>query len=326
MRTHFFTALLILPLYIYGQQVRVSDKACIAEAVNISNTFGEQLWKGFNKVPFSLLLVTEDYEYLMFHDNPTDDFKLLENDKVLKTKIYYRDRKFSKNLLATFQAVNGANCIVVGTPENTGKSTSEWIITLVHEHFHQYSYGSKNYHKEVAGLDLANGDKTGMWMLNYAFPYDDETVIDAYNNYTNSVKGLVAKMSNGSDYKKELKAYKKNRKSFKNILDSNDYKYFSFQLWQEGVARYTEYKFLELLDDYTPSEAVKNMNDFMPFSKLKTTLKERALNNLTALHLNESKRVCFYAVGMAEGLVLDKLNPNWRQHYLTNKFFLENYR
>ena len=47
---------------------------------------------------------------------------------------------------------------------------------------------------------------------------------------------------------------------------------------------------------------------------------------INSLKLEKSKRVCFYAVGMAEGLTLDKLNPKWRKDYFANKFYLESLR
>jgi len=165
-----------------------------------------------------------------------------------------------------------------------------------------------------------------MWMLNFDFAYADENVQKAYQKYTSSIKDVLNNLENGLSYNNSLKSYKKARKKFKSTLSNDDYKYFSFQLWQEGIARYTEYKILELLENYKASKAVQELNDFIPFHKLKTTLKNRELKNLTTLKLNESKRVCFYSIGMAEGLLLDKINPDWRKHYLSKKFFLEKYR
>ncbi len=41
-------------------------------------------------------------------------------------------------------------------------------------------------------------------------------------------------------------------------LKPDDYKYFSFQVWQEGIARYTEYKFLEAM------AAARNTKNTLP--------------------------------------------------------------
>ena len=316
---------LIIPLFLCGQALRENDKIRILEAVTIADVYGESLWKGVHKIPFSMILITEDLEYLLYHDNPTEDFKLLNYDSVLNTNIYYRQRQFDKRLLATFPAINNTNCIVVGTPENTNKSSSEWIITLLHEHFHQYTYAAKNYNEAVNNLDLSNGDRTGMWMLNYKFPYQNPKVIETYTAYVAALKAALLQEAQKETFKTALEHYRNKRADFKASLAPSDYRYFSFQLWQEGIARYTEYKFLELLKDYKPSKAVRELEDFIPFSELYKTHKTKALNQLTKLSLSKDKRVCFYAVGMIEGLLLDLQNPNWHSQYLNQKFYLEHY-
>lgn len=126
--------------------MRYEDKIRIREAINISKQMGEKIWNGINKVPFVILLVTDSLEFLVNHPYPSDDFKLSEDDKILNTKILYRKRLFPDFYLATFPAVNGVNCIVVGTPEKTNKNSSDWTITLLHEHFHQYQFTSQHYY------------------------------------------------------------------------------------------------------------------------------------------------------------------------------------
>jgi len=116
-------------------EMRYEDKIRIREAISIANEFGDKIWKGINDVPFVLILITDSVEFLINHPYPSDDFMLSGKDSILKTSIYYRPKQFDKQFLATFPAVNGVNCIVVGTPENTGKSSTDWTITLLHEHF-----------------------------------------------------------------------------------------------------------------------------------------------------------------------------------------------
>ena len=44
---------------------------------------------------------------------------------------------------------------------------------------------------------------------------------------------------------------------------------------------------------------------------------------LTAAKLDKAKRTAFYAVGAAEGLVLDRAKPAWRKQYFEEKFSLD---
>jgi len=308
-------------------KIQEKERLCIAEAIKIAERYSSSLWKDFDKTPFTLLLVTDDYEFLIRHPNPSEDFTFLKYDPLLKSDIYYRDTKFSTGFLATFPAVNGINCIVVGTPENTGRNTSEWIITLLHEHFHQYVYNSSNYYKAVNTLDLANGDNTGMWMLNYPFPYQDEAVITAFKSYTSALKTLsLIDDKESSAFKTSYASYQKNRTNFKASISDKDYRYFSFQLWQEGISRYTEIKFLEEMHNYEVSASIKKLKDFVDFNYYLKALLKTETKKLESYHLAKNKRVCFYALGMAEGLILDKLKPNWRSNYLNEKFFLEKYQ
>ena len=312
---------------VQGQELpkmRTEDKIRIKEAISISNKFGNEIWPGINDAPFVLLLVTDTVEFLINHPYPSADFKLSEEDDILQTKVFYRKQQFSKAFLATFPAVNGVNCIVVGTPENTGKSSTDWIITLLHEHFHQFQYTQKDHYASVAGLNLANGDETGMWQLNYPLPYDSLPVSSQYSKYTMALSNTVSGINN-KDFRKLLTQYSSERKKLIGLFKPSDYKYFSFQLWQEGIARYTEYKFLEALDDYTPSIEIAGLPDFIPFNKFREQFLKLHLGSVTALKFETEKRVCFYDIGLAEGILLDKLNPQWRSQYFASRFFLEKY-
>jgi hypothetical protein len=314
-------------VFSFGQSVpglRNADKVRIKEAMNTSTQFGDKLFEGYNAVPFAIVLITDSIEFLINHPNPSSDFKLVGKDSALNTDIYYRKRQFNPTFLATFPAVNGLSCIVVGTPENTKKNSTEWIITLLHEHFHQYQNAAPDYYQEVNELNLSGGDQTGMWMLNYPFPYDSLPVRNQYELYT---KVLLATINNinGSGYNANLEQYLSERKKFKSILSDSDYRYFSFQVWQEGLARYTEFNFLEMLTDYIPSKEVLALPGFISFPDLKIKMQRNETKNLLANKLNESKRVCFYSIGFAEGIILDKLNDSWRKNYLSDKFYIENY-
>ena len=310
----------------FGQtpRMRFEDKIRIREAISISNELGNKIWKGIDEVPFVVLLVTDSVEYLINHPYPSDDFKLSEFDSILNTQIFYRPKQLPNWYLATFPAVSGVNCIVVGTPENTNKHTSDWILTLLHEHFHQYQFTSPDYFKSVDGLDLSGGDQTGMWQLNYAFPYDSTIVLEQYKKYTLALATTLSAI-NKTGFKKEFKNYLAARNKFKQQLSIKDYRYFSFQIWQEGIARYTEYKFLQLLNNYQPSKEVQELPGFISFAALKDEFDKNQYSAVTGLKLESDKRVCFYAIGFAEGILLDKLSPAWRNRFLTNKFYIEKY-
>ncbi|MBK8984432.1 MAG: hypothetical protein IPM38_19460 [Ignavibacteria bacterium] len=305
-------------------EMRYDDKIRIREAINIANEFGEKIWKEINDVPFVLILVTDSVEFLINHPYPSDDFTLSGTDSILKTEIYYRAKQFNKHFLATFPAVNGVNCIVVGTPENTVKHSTDWTITLLHEHFHQYQYSYPDYFTGVNNLGLSGGDQTGMWQLNYPFPYDNSIITEQYKKYSSALSKTLAVIET-DEFEEYFTKYISERNKLKQLLKPADYSYFSFQIWQEGIARYTEYKFLELLSNHKPSEELSQLSDFVAFDKYKDDFYKSKISLLNQQSIENDKRICFYEIGFAEGLLLDKLNPEWRDNYLTDKFYIENY-
>src|SRR5205823_14623694 len=114
-------------------------------------------------------------------------------------------------------------------------------ISMLHEHFHQLQDSQPNSYAETEALNLSHGDQTGMWMLNYAFPYDSPEVKQQFSVLSRLlVEALQAK--NKSVFSTRLAAYLEARRQLQKMLSADDYKYFSFQLWKEGLARYTEYR------------------------------------------------------------------------------------
>jgi len=305
-------------------EIRNEDKLRISEAKNISNFTGDKIWKGISKVPFTMLLISDSTEYLINFPGSPEEFGLSYFDDELNSKVYYRRRELNKGFFATFPAFSGINCIVAGTPENTGKNSTDWIITILHECFHLYQFTSENYYESVNALNLSKGDNTGMWQLNYAFPYEDSLLNIQYENYVIALTDAVYNIDK-NDFDEYFDRYISERLRFKELLSPDDYSYMSLQLWQEGIAEYTEYKFLESMGAYSTSKNVAELSDFIPFDLYKTKHFEDNMKTLSELRLSEGKRVCFYAPGFAEGILLDKVYPEWRDEYLLNKFSVDDY-
>src|SRR5690606_10038020 len=169
-------------------------------------------------VPFAVLLVTPEHEFLVRHPDPSDDFRrVTAYDSLLESAVYVRDRQFPLNLLATFPAVSDLPTVVVGRPAQTGKTSTFWAITLLHEHFHQLQYAQSDYAEAVASLDLAGEDQTGMWMLNYPFPYDSSAIVEPFSNYRDELLRTLQgshEMKNSID----LEAYRSARARIQDAL------------------------------------------------------------------------------------------------------------
>ena len=327
MRRALFVWFVLLASAVGAQDLGLSpaDRSRIAEAQRIVAESGETLWPGWQYAPFAILLVTADKEYLVNSLTRSPEFELVGQDPLLGSNVYARTRVFDPGLLATFPAVAGIPTIVIGQPENTEASTStRWALTLAHEHFHQWQMSQPDYYTETEGLGLAKDDTTGMWMLNYPFPYDDDTVNAAFANMSRTLRDVVFAID-GRGFRGKFDAFRKARAAFKAVLSDDDYAYFSFQVWQEGIARYTEYRLARSSALHAPSASFKELPDFVPFDKQAAELKGRVMSQLLNADLEEQRRTAFYHIGAAEGILLDKVSPGWRDHYFTQKFYVENY-
>lgn len=303
------------------------DRIRLAEAFRLGEAVGNRVWKDWDKAPFAVLLVTPENEFLIRHPRPSEDFTLVAYDSLLKSNVYFRKRTQRTDFLATFPAVGGVSTIVIGQAENTSAKTSTpWVVTVLHEHFHQLQNSQPTYYADVNALELSRGDQTGMWMLNFAFPYKDAKVKEQFSALSRLL-AEVLQTKKRSEFSAKLKAYVRAREAFRQMLSPDDYRYFSFQVWQEGIARYTEYRVAEsAAKRYRPGREFRALKDYTPFKDVADSLlNKQILPSLPTLQLDKSERLVFYPFGAAEGLLLDRANPKWRSRYLAEKFYVERY-
>ena len=300
-----------------------TDRVRLAEVFRLAAAVDTKIWKDWRQAPFTVLLITDEYEFLIRHPSPSQDFSLIAFDPMLNSNVYFRKRVFQKDYLATFPVVGGISTIVVGQAENTtAKTSTPWVVTLLHEHFHQFQDSWPGMYSDVAALNLARGDTSGMWMLNFPFPYESADIVKQASLVGTLLNEALA--SEKKDFSARLQAYLEARRGLQKMLSADDYKYLSFQLWKEGIARYTEYHVAKLAaTDYTPSAGFKSLKDYTPYKETADSLRKRIVTDLAALPLASYKRVAFYSLGAGEGLLLDRANPNWRRDYFKNKFFIE---
>jgi hypothetical protein len=325
----FVIVLCCFSLSLFAQQgspeIRYEDKIRFKEALRFFNQTGHTLWSGWVDAPFGIVLVTNDNEYLINHSAPSEDFKSIGFDTILNTEIFIRARKFPANFLATFNAVNNIPTIVVGQPENAGRSSLGWVKVLLHEHFHQLQYSKADYVEKTKGLDLAGDDSTGMWMLNYPFPYEDDKVANQYAVLTLAAKNTA--FASHGDFENKYKDFMEEKQKFKSMLSEKDYRYFSFQIWQEGIAQYTENQMIQMMIDnnYSLSDEFKLLKDYKPIDSFYVRMNDNLKENAEKLDLRTSKRACFYSYGAFEGMILDRVNPNWKNLYFTGNPSTERY-
>jgi hypothetical protein len=299
-----------------GSAIPAADRTLLAEAFRLAAAVEDSVWPGWSAAPFPVLLVAPDREYLVRQSHPSPDFARAGYDSLLASDVYVRPRQFPVNLLATFPAVAGVPTIVIGEPGNTGKHSTAWVLTLMHEHFHQLQYSRPDYQAGVRSLDLAHGDQSGMWMLNFPFPYDSAVVQARYATFAGSLAQRAAPDAVAS----AIRA----RTALQAALSAEQYRYLAFQLWQEGVARYTELAVARrAAAGGEPAAAFRALPDYTTYAAEARRLEQGIESGITAVELGEEKRVAFYATGPAYALLLDAVAPGWRDRYFETGFSLD---
>lgn len=292
------------------ESVRSELFPLINEARILAEESGEAIWPGFSSAPDTILLISGEQEILLCHEGSAEGFVVLESDPITGCTQAVRSRVFPPSLLASFPAIDGVPSIVVGTPQATSRTPEAWMVTLVHEHMHQMQDAVSDQYQRVLALGLDGGDQTGMWMLNYPFPYANPQTATA----ARSLADLALEALEEPDpvlFRANVDAYLGQRALFLASVSASDARYYEFQVWKEGVARWTELAVTRDSGATNPRHA-----------NLAGQQAVRMRDDLAALDLPVSGRVAFYALGSAEAEMLERLDTNWRSAYWLSPFDL----
>jgi hypothetical protein len=301
---------------VFAQQLPADDATRVGEFYRFAAAVEDKIWPNWSNVPGPLLLVTERGEFLTHSGAVPDAFKKSDNDYL------YRERQFPTNMMATFPAFGLPAVIIIGEPGTTeAKASTSWIMFAMHEHFHQLQYAQPHYYAQLQALGLARGEKTGTWIINFPFPYEDAGVNAGFDQLRELL--LQALMEeDGQRFQLAAARYVRARNEFMNTLAPDDRRYLEFEIGQEGIARYTQLTVAEQGASYQPSQNFAALPDYSPFNDLAAHAREQTLNELHQINLSTAKRTAVYSFGAAEGLLLDRLHPGWKAHYFEHMFAL----
>jgi len=290
-------------------QIPSDDAIRVREFYRLAPIIEDKIWPHWSAVPTPLLLVTAEGEFLAHHPAAPKEFTKSGADW------YARPRQFPVTLQATFPAFGPPSVIVIGEPKNTeSKTSTPWIITLMHEHFHQLQNAQPGYYQAVEALGLSHGDQSGMWMLNYPFPYDKPEVVESFGRLRDLLLAAVGEKDDKA-LRQLAKRYIEERRRFVAQLSPNDRKYFDFQLWQEGIARYTQILAAEAAASYQPTPEYAALADYESLASYAARARKDTLSELKSADIAKWKRIVFYSFGGTEGLFLDRIHPKWKGKY-----------
>lgn len=276
--------------------------ARLAQAQAFAKTAGDKLWPGYGEAPFGFLLVSGKTDTLMCRDAVPDGFTAAGTDPATGCKRYTRPRSgLPDTLLAALPLFGPPSTIVMGTPETTGRDEANWTRTILHEHFHQWQDSFPDIFQRMSDLGLAGDDKTGMWMLNFAFPYDSPATGAAFAPAAKALSEALAARGT-PQFPAALSNYAARRNALASAVGARNWRYAELELWKEGVARWTEIQ----LGKSHPDPAVRESA---------TALEKKSIDWLATHDIAGSGREFVYPYGASEAMLLDACGPWWRSEY-----------
>jgi hypothetical protein len=288
----------------------VAAAALVEDAFSLASAVGDAVWPGWGAAPFDLVLVDGDTEYLVRSDQRPAGFAPVTGASLGGGPVFARPRTFPPPLLAAFPAFGATPVIVVGTPAATGRAPARWVLSVLHEHFHQLQYTQPGYYAAVEGLGLSGGDKTGMWMLEYAFPYLSPAVASGWR----ALAAELARQVEAGDAAGRRALWCR-LAAFEETLAPRDRAYLEFQLWQEGIARYVELRVAERASARAATGSTVS-------ASAAAEARRAVLASLREDRIESRRREAFYAFGAALGLLLDEDRPGWKEAYFRDRFSL----
>lgn len=285
------------------------DRRMIADAQAIVRNEGDLIWAGLSQAPLPILLIGRKRETL-FCGLPPPGFSTIGFDPITRCIMQVRARQLPVDLAAATDLGN-FSVIHMGLPDALEATQADWIVTFLHEAFHQYQSTLPGY---FSALDVVRArlGKTGeQWILEYPFPYADSKVKAEFAAMTLSA-GQFLSAENDAQAEAAIRGYVEARNRARDAMCPDDWLYYEFQVGQEGVARWTELRFAAAAGETRP--------DIATIGKEQTGGLAVSLSAIDSQGLNVWKRSSFYVLGAIEASMLERVRPQWQLEYANNPF------
>lgn len=284
----------------------------IREVRSIAGKRGALVWPGFDRAPIEVDVISRRREHL-FCRRHAPGFAHPRRDPVTGCVVIERARVRPLDLAASYEIEPGLQVIAIGTPAALQMDRSAWKLTLLHESFHQYQSRLPGYAAAVASVRTAIGAHTADWPLTYTFPYADPGVQQAFGGMTAAASSFL-RADSPAAAGDAIRRYVAARHAARTAVGEVAWRYYEFQVGQEGVARWTEILFAEAAGRSDPALAA-----------LARDRRAGLANSLRAIDeqgLAMWKRSALYVMGAIEAEMLEGRRPGWRAVYIRAPFGL----
>jgi len=276
---------------------------------------GFEEYKGFNPFENQTIYVRNDKTFFDWDDQNTtteiDGVKVLvvaDTYSSMRAQLRGAIMNQTKDFLNTWLD----NWDFIGSPYHK-------LSTILHEGFHVYQ-------EQLAEGKNANEGSVSQYPL-----------LNPTNNSLSVLEGLILKdaltAKNQEAILRKAKQFVAVRSHRQSLLDSTFVAYENLNEFAEGTAKYIEYKFFSQGETLTPIDEMKYVNGFTDYKKELPNFFKRQLEDMVNIvSVNDNRfgnkfgagplRFKLYFLGACQGLLLDKVMPEWKEQIFDKGVYL----
>jgi hypothetical protein len=321
---------------------RVSDDQLLLlrEALRVVGIVGEQVWPGWGTTPKTTLIVGETHEFVVMIGPVVElgpEFTRSEQS-FERWPIYSRPRTFSTSLRAALR-IDDVPMAVVGGWDPAEESPNEWAISLVEQWFHLLQMQRGESVKVMGlGAGLAADTSSGFtWELEFPFPFDDPDVGNAmmllgvslyeFGTRANDLPRSAQRSFQGETARAALE----NLRTVLTLKYGDDaYAFFRLRTWRDGVARYSGGLVARLMAAaeerglYDPVDGFDRLPEHKSYRRVwSDSFANQIWLIRTAQTDAERHLTSFDALGHGMAVMLDVVDPEWKQRYFEPDVWLD---
>ncbi len=290
------------------------EKSEIITALALKAELGGRVWPGFDSAPIPIVLYNSKFEFLAGAPVPPAGWDKVVGDEIAGGPYFRRlasdPQSFAVKVdpgwagrISTLDSMNARNPIKLSPDLHT--------VMILHEMFHAFE-ALEAPKRFAAALDSYKGEP--------GYPYDDKGFADAW-----LVEG--AALAGALKAQDDLDAIAQARK-FIEIRDARrgkvrlDVPQLEFEReveWLEGMAEYAEITLYKLAAGRPGPAPGTTFGTQLPW------LLQYDFVRLEKQLGNQKGDLRFYVSGMAQALLLDRLDPDWKEQAALNTFSLEDH-
>ena len=286
----------------------------------VARRAGEQLWPGWDPTATPLAIYKgKELAVLVGHPSPPSHFRRLQAPMV-SAPVFVADTTAGMVLVKTVQPFAGTQTAFLSHQDFMGKPAVQALAGAIHElsHAHQQRIAPAKF-----------GDiRVVLWGKYPEFSTHNRALLALEAQLLHEAATAEAQ----KDARRSIAGFLGIRAERRKKLTADLARYESGEEFNEGLARYIELRLLQLLpglggdvaaDTSPASESLLPASPEGATSKEAAQRAEKRLEPLLHILRLERDRERFYALGMAQALLLDRFQPGWKKEFQTGAQFLD---